>query len=403
MGNTIASVIQNAGSPDWGQLSDIGASLGGAYRQRNISKILAGVPMKDGVPDFNAAYQALASGGYPDEAMKVARFAQNEAGGNEFGLVPQIVRGKDGKLHYFQTNKAGGMSEVQLPEGYEPTEPVRYLDTGPGGYVAAGTRTPGPIQGAQPVPHDITGEAAAQETGKIAGQNQAALPDAIARGEQTLEVIDQAIQHPGRARATGKSSTLDPRNYFAGTEGKSYEVGPYKQVKGSAFLTSIQQMRGFGALSNQEGDAATAAATALDLAQTEQDHYRALTTLQTITLRGMIRAYDKAGKEVPQALIDRWRKAEQASGLQGQVPFEQSEPNAIEPNAVEGTPAAAGVRADAGSVPGNINGPELEQIRQLRSQMDSMPDGARVPGANGQHAVKRGGKWYIEETGELLE
>lgn len=65
-------------TPDFSRLAQIGQNIGAMRRQQNISKILAGVPMKDGVPDFNAAYQALASGGYPDEAMKVARFAQDQ-------------------------------------------------------------------------------------------------------------------------------------------------------------------------------------------------------------------------------------------------------------------------------------------------------------------------------------
>ena len=123
----------------------------------------------------------------------------------------------------------------------------------------------------------------------------------------TVEALTtQLLEHPGFANAVG---TGDIRGMPApgagaiaglipGSETYSFNAF-FEQLKGNAFLTGIEAMKGLGALSDREGQAATQAIAALDTGMSEKDFRKALHQLNTTLRRAADRNAVKAGKEPP--------------------------------------------------------------------------------------------------------
>lgn len=100
----------------------------------------------------------------------------------------------------------------------------------------------------------------------------------IASADASISLIDDLINHPGRGRAVGLSSLVPS---IPGGAAKDYEL-KLEQLKGSQYLQGVQQMRGLGQLSNQEGAALLRAATSLDSAQSEEEHEKELRRIKNI-------------------------------------------------------------------------------------------------------------------------
>ena len=80
-----------------------------------------------------------------------------------------------------------------------------------------------------------------------------------------------------------------------GSAGKSFDL-KVEQAKAGAFMTAIQQLRGMGALSNAEGQTATAAVTRLNTADTEEGFLAALNDYERVIRSGMERAQGRINK-----------------------------------------------------------------------------------------------------------
>jgi len=104
---------------------------------------------------------------------------------------------------------------------------------------------------------------------------------AVANFEAAVGVIDKALNHPGRETATGLSGQIDPRNYFAGTQAKDFQIVA-KQLEGQAFLEAFESLKGGGQITQIEGEKATAAKARLDRAQSDQEYAQALNDLRGI-------------------------------------------------------------------------------------------------------------------------
>lgn len=83
-------------------------------------------------------------------------------------------------------------------------------------------------------------------------------------------------------------------NSVRGTGGYDFQ-NKVNQAKSGAFLTAIQQMRGLGALSNAEGDAATRAVTRLNTSTSEKEFVSALDDYERIIDQAMARAQGRMG------------------------------------------------------------------------------------------------------------
>lgn len=128
--------------------------------------------------------------------------------------------------------------------------------------------------------------AAAVEKGKAQAEAEIAAPGDVTTAETTLSYIDSIRNHPGRGAGSGGSAFLGA---IPGTSAKEFQI-EVDRLKAGAFMTAIEQLRGMGALSNAEGQTATAAVAALDPYGSEEGFMKRLAEYEAIVKRGMERA-----------------------------------------------------------------------------------------------------------------
>ena len=130
---------------------------------------------------------------------------------------------------------------------------------------------------------------AGQFLGRTEAAEVAAAPSTISTADTTLKYIDAVRNHPGLEQGTGFSSTF---NVVPGTPGYDFQ-NRVKQISSGAFLTAIQDLRGMGALSNSEGQTATAAVNRMDTATSKEEFLSALDDYQAIVEKGRQNALAK--------------------------------------------------------------------------------------------------------------
>ena len=118
------------------------------------------------------------------------------------------------------------------------------------------------------------------------------LPEAIAMNTDAIRKIDELIgsengkvnPHPGLSKATGLGGGV--MRFFSGTEGKNFEIR-HKEVLSQAFLDAFEALKGGGAITEKEGEKATAARTRMDLAQSKEEYMTAAREYQGVLKRGV--------------------------------------------------------------------------------------------------------------------
>ena len=209
------------------------------------------------------------------------------AGGTpELGLNPQYGVDKDGNPVLIQIGKDGKAVQTAMPDGISLSKEPIKLDAGTH-FVLLDPITRQPVG---TIPKE--NRAAARETaigsteGKTQAEQQAAAPGDYQAAENALDLLGSIRNDPYRERGTGASSLL---NAIPGTGGYDF-AQKVEQAKSGAFLTAIQQMKGLGALSNTEGQAATAAITRMNTAMTEDGFLSALDDYEKIVNQALDRA-----------------------------------------------------------------------------------------------------------------
>lgn len=201
----------------------------------------------------------------------------------------------------------------------------------------------------QASPVDETAKARQQAIGKAQGEARQALPAAVTRAEETVGILDKLRAHPGLDSGTGMTGVAMTR--VPGTD--AYDFDQLRtQAQGTAFLTAIGEMRGTGAISNVEGEAATQAVARMRAAQSKGAFLDALGDYERVVRKGVANTYRQAGLEVPPALLA------ETGGRGG----------AGAAAASETAPAAANVRPDASAAPDAPGGlTEGMRIRDTQS------------------------------------
>ena len=138
-------------------------------------------------------------------------------------------------------------------------------------------------------------------TAAVVKERQAAskLPEAIAMNNDAIRKIDEMIggvdangkplpgakgkPHPGFNEAVGAGFGTA---YIPGTQGKSFTIR-HKEVLSQAFLDAFEALKGGGAITEKEGEKATAARTRMDLAQSESEYMAAAREYQGVLKRGV--------------------------------------------------------------------------------------------------------------------
>lgn len=122
-------------------LSRLGASLRGLQSvQRSGGDIAAAWPIlakQAGIPEDRAQALGEIFSTNPQALGGLATMLGQE---REFGLQPFYAQGSDGKLQAYQIGKDGTIQPITLPEGAEPIDPIKFIDTG-GTQTAYGTRS----------------------------------------------------------------------------------------------------------------------------------------------------------------------------------------------------------------------------------------------------------------------
>lgn len=103
-----------------------------------------------------------------------------------------------------------------------------------------------------------------------------------------LQVIDQALNHPGRETATGLSSMIDPRNRVPGTDATDFQV-LLDQIGGAAFLQGFESLKGGGAITEVEGKKAEQAIARLNRSQSDAEFKKSLEELRSVVAAGQAR------------------------------------------------------------------------------------------------------------------
>lgn len=111
-------------------------------------------------------------------------------------------------------------------------------------------------------------------------------PGDISAADTALDLLNQIEQDAYIDRGTGASAL---GNVLPGTGGYDFEQ-LVNQAKSGAFLTAIQQLKGMGALSNAEGQTATAAVTRMNPRMSKEAFLKALQDYRAIVERGRMKA-----------------------------------------------------------------------------------------------------------------
>lgn len=149
--------------------------------------------------------------------------------------------------------------------------------------------------------------AAAKATGEAIAKNDVAakqaLPGVISNAQDAVNLIDQMVgkqevrdksgkviqagtaAHPGFQDTVG--ATWKPGFRFVpGTNAADFQA-LFDQVKGSAFLEAFNVLKGAGAITEKEGEKATAARTRMSTAQSENEFVNAAREYQDVIRRGV--------------------------------------------------------------------------------------------------------------------
>ncbi|AUQ64435.1 phage tail tip lysozyme [Phaeobacter inhibens] len=282
--NATTEWLRNSGYGDFADLVDAGAvSAGDAF----------GVVMKERAQQNDPMRQLQMQNIQSQIDARSAKSTQ----GTEYGLNPQYGVDENGNPVILQLGKDGSAAQTALPEGVTfQKEPIK---------IDAGTEwillDPISRQPVGSIPKELEAAAADAARGKQIGNAEgaaaASAPSDYRAAQNALDLITDIRTDPNREAATGKSSIL---NMMPGT--KRYDFAQkVEQAKSGAFMTAIQQLRGMGALSNAEGQTATAAVTRMNTALTEQGFLDALADYEKIIQQGLAGAAANGGGPAPEA------------------------------------------------------------------------------------------------------
>ena len=218
-----------------------------AARDQMLEEAIAQLP-----PDQQAAARLA-----PDKFFE--SLFKTPADTRSFAPIPYTR--PDGTIGYGIPRDDGTFTDIQSPEGAEFLSP----------YESARQKSSGAAEG------------------KITTEQALSASSDIQAADQALSILDQIIANPALERGTGFTSLA---NIVPGTAGYDFQ-NLVNQAKSGAFLTAIEQLRGLGALSNAEGQAATSAITRMDTATSKEAFLKAVSDYRTIIESGKQRAIDR--------------------------------------------------------------------------------------------------------------
>jgi hypothetical protein len=143
------------------------------------------------------------------------------------------------------------------------------------------------------IPKDVAGTRSQEEQGAATGKAVANLPAATTIADRITRDIDETLNDPALSQATGIESwspvTLRPSSARAESR--------IAKVQSGAFLQAFESLKGAGAITEQEGKAATDALTRLSRTDmSDADYRRALEDFKMEVSKLLDIARQKAGQ-----------------------------------------------------------------------------------------------------------
>lgn len=209
--------------------------------------------MMNGMDPKLRQYYELGGPGLAGDYMRATDPAFRTAGNRKsYAPIPYDMGG--GKIGWGIPDEDGNFTPVQSPEGSS------FLS-----------------------PYD---KAYQTKAGGNAADQITSAPGDISAADTALALLDTIETDPNMEWGTGFSSNF---NAVRGTPGFNFEA-KVEQARSGAFLTAIQQLKGMGALSNAEGQTATAAVTRMKTGLGKEAFLDALREYRGIVQRGKAKA-----------------------------------------------------------------------------------------------------------------
>jgi hypothetical protein len=242
------------GQPDMGRLSQLADVVGNPYASEG-QKIVAQALIEQEMGKGNGG-DAL---GWARLALDREKFASGTREGPKFyGNVQWADRTPDDGVDNpepYQIGSDGQVSWVEL-EGAKPLPPVKNVNTGTD-YVVQG---PGGSQVAPPIAIDNAGKAAETKVGEAAGSAQAGLNDFTLSVQNATGLIDSIENSPDIKAVTGMLQGRVGGLYQGATD----TIANIDELVNKTFPLAIEALRGLGAMSEMEGQAAMRSLANLD-------------------------------------------------------------------------------------------------------------------------------------------
>lgn len=268
--------------------------------------MIAGKMMDKGVlAPMGADWRGMGGGaGVPTQGFEAPQFT----GPNNPPSLPAAFDGLEddpeaaSRQAILQQQSVTGVNPYQRPELAGTRVIPGYAQST--GSIAA-TKKGMETQAQKDVELDMNPEIAKQT--KLAEQRAQAefdLPNREGQAEKTYDLIDRISNHPGLGAVVGAGNPFLGKipgvdKAIPGTDAADF-LALQDQLKGSGFLEAVQQMKGMGALSDKEGEAATKAFAALSTSQSEAQYRENLGILKDTINKGVMRAYQRAGMQQPE-------------------------------------------------------------------------------------------------------
>ncbi|WP_374453822.1 hypothetical protein [Phenylobacterium sp.] len=291
------AAAQGAASPTAGGGLDRGAIIqkllsNSATRELGMQALLEDLKVGKGGARYgfqNLGGRVVRTDPTTGEAVEV--FAAPDSGINERGLTPIYGRDENGNTVVMFPSKSGELYRPQLPTGVSGISPG-VVQTDRGTSVELRDNRTGRV--IDTAAKDNYGQASQSAAGRVAGETQATaaagLGQVIENANLTLGAINDIMTNPAFNDRVGMKAVLPA---IPGTAGVGFDA-QVDQLKGQVFLRAFESLRGAGAITEQEGQAATKAMSRLDRRQSPEDFRAALGELQGIISRGVQRAQAKA-------------------------------------------------------------------------------------------------------------
>jgi len=235
-------------------------------------------------------YQFAKQQGYDGSFLDFTSAKARKANSTQYGLNP--IWGVDPvtkKPSLGVVGNDGTFKPLDLPDNFQPTPGLNNVDTG----TEIQQRDKRSGQLVQSIPKDLAGAEQQKAEGKLTGEAAKALPATLAKADNAIKTIDEALaEKNGLHYSTGLWSMLPTR---PGSDSANFQA-KLKKIQGATFIQAYQDLRGTGAISEAEGSKAEDAIAALSVAQDEDHMIAALKDLRDVIAAGKERAKMLAGK-----------------------------------------------------------------------------------------------------------